>query len=227
VLTPSFSHLVKIVLPTLKRMSPTLIDCAFFMKQSFMCMEQSRGITVMYGEVKTLMTLLNMKMIHQRPICGAFWWKRSYSPFFSESMVIGETFLAMMENTVLCHVEIVSQLQWSAPPHSSHPICAFLDSEFSDHWIGRRGPLPWPPHSPDLFLLDFFFCRFVRHYLLWKGGMYKWVVQQNHQTFNVLPMKCLPIPGKKLNIVFICVMLLMVPLLRSTEHIRSFVRYSV
>jgi len=34
-----------------------------------------------------------------------------------------------------------------------------------------------------------------------------------------------PIPGEKLNIVLMCVVPLMVPILRSAEHIRNFVRY--
>jgi hypothetical protein len=44
---------------------------------------------------------------------------------------------------------------------------------------------------------------------------------------NVLPLKCSLIPHKKLHIVLICVMPLLVPILRSTEHIRSFVQSSV
>lgn len=39
------------------------------------------------------------------------------------------------------------------------------------------------------------------------------------QLQNVLPMKCLPVPGKKLNIALKCIMLLMEPILRSVEHI--------
>jgi len=40
-------------------------------------------------------------------------------------------------------------------------------------------------------------------------------------------MKCLPLPGEKLNSVLICVVSLMVPLFRSSEHIKIFVRFSV
>jgi len=39
----------------------------------------------------------------------------------------------------------------------------------------------------------------------------------------VLPMKCLPMPGKKLNIILMCVFLI----LRSAEHIRNFVRSTI
>jgi hypothetical protein len=38
---------------------------------------------------------------------------------------------------------------------------------------------------------------------------------------SVLPMKCLPIPFKKLNIILMCIMPLMVPILKSTEHIKT------
>jgi len=36
---------------------------------------------------------------------------------------------------------------------------------------------------------------------------------------SALPMKFLPVPGEKLNIVLMCVMSLMVPILKSIEHI--------
>jgi hypothetical protein len=42
-----------------------------------------------------------------------------------------------------------------------------------------------------------------------------------------LQMKCLPVPGKKLNTVFICVMSLMVSMWRATKHVRNFVRSNV
>jgi hypothetical protein len=35
---------------------------------------------------------------------------------------------------------------------------AFLDVTYSDRWIGRNGPIPWPACSSDLNPLDFFLC---------------------------------------------------------------------
>jgi hypothetical protein len=29
-------------------------------------------------------------------------------------------------------------------------------------WIGRRGPIAWPPRSPDLTLLDFFLWGYIK-----------------------------------------------------------------
>ncbi|KAE9529977.1 hypothetical protein AGLY_011439 [Aphis glycines] len=32
----------------------------------------------------------------------------------------------------------------------------YLDSEYPGKWIGRRGPIEWPPRSPDLTPIDYF-----------------------------------------------------------------------
>uniref|UniRef100_A0AAR2KFG9 Transposase Tc1-like domain-containing protein n=1 Tax=Pygocentrus nattereri TaxID=42514 RepID=A0AAR2KFG9_PYGNA len=37
-----------------------------------------------------------------------------------------------------------------------HTVRAFLDEQFPGKWIGRRGPVEWPPRSPDLTPLDFY-----------------------------------------------------------------------
>ena len=47
---------------------------------------------------------------------------------------------------ILCHVFIVTFVSiW------------FLDATFPNRWIGRDGPTPWPPRSPDITPLDIFF----------------------------------------------------------------------
>uniref|UniRef100_A0A0K8TRS1 Putative transposase-like protein n=1 Tax=Tabanus bromius TaxID=304241 RepID=A0A0K8TRS1_TABBR len=43
-----------------------------------------------------------------------------------------------------------------APAHSGAVVRTWLNDNFSDRWIGRNGPIPWPPMSPDLTILDFF-----------------------------------------------------------------------
>ena len=45
--------------------------------------------------------------------------------------------------------------QDGAPPHFALTVRALLDHTFPDRWIGRSGPLPWPPHSSDLTPYDF------------------------------------------------------------------------
>jgi len=48
-------------------------------------------------------------------------------------------------------------LQDGAPPIS------VLNERFPDVWIGRGGPKPWPPRSPDLSLLDFFLWEYIKN----------------------------------------------------------------
>ena len=42
-----------------------------------------------------------------------------------------------------------------APPHFATAVRNFLDETFSDKWIDRRGPIEFPPRSPDLTPMDF------------------------------------------------------------------------
>ncbi|PNF41080.1 hypothetical protein B7P43_G06220 [Cryptotermes secundus] len=46
--------------------------------------------------------------------------------------------------------------QDGAPPHWGLQVRAFLDRTFLGRWIGRDGPMPWPPRSPDITLLELF-----------------------------------------------------------------------
>ena len=48
------------------------------------------------------------------------------------------------------------------PPHFSLKVRDYLDKEFPGRWIGRGGPLAWPPRSPDLSPLDLFFWGYVK-----------------------------------------------------------------
>ena len=37
-----------------------------------------------------------------------------------------------------------------------------LNEQLPGKWIGRRGPVEWPPRSPDLSPLDFFFWGVIK-----------------------------------------------------------------
>ncbi|XP_023233054.1 uncharacterized protein LOC111632765 [Centruroides sculpturatus] len=46
--------------------------------------------------------------------------------------------------------------------HSSRNIRNHLDTVYGQHWIGWGRPVPWPPHSPDLTCLVFFFWGHIK-----------------------------------------------------------------
>ena len=52
--------------------------------------------------------------------------------------------------------------QDGAPTHTATAVTNWLDDEFPLQWIGRKGPISWPPRSPDLTPLDFFFWSYVK-----------------------------------------------------------------
>ncbi|XP_076385198.1 uncharacterized protein LOC143264001 [Megachile rotundata] len=57
-----------------------------------------------------------------------------------------------------------------APPHFIRPVREFLSEMFGSRRIGRRpAPHLWPPRSPDLTPMDFFFWRAVKN-LVYRSG---------------------------------------------------------
>ena len=50
-----------------------------------------------------------------------------------------------------------------APPHFSRIACQYLNDHFPGKWIGRNGPVAWPPCSPDLNPIDFHLWGHVKN----------------------------------------------------------------
>ena len=54
-------------------------------------------------------------------------------------------------------------MQDGAPPHFSCFVTDVLNKRFPDAWIGRGGPIPWPPRSPDLSPVDSFLWGYIKN----------------------------------------------------------------
>lgn len=50
-----------------------------------------------------------------------------------------------------------------APAHSGLVVREWLDTNYPRRWIGRFGPVPWPPRSPDLNPLDYYAWGYLKH----------------------------------------------------------------
>lgn len=50
-----------------------------------------------------------------------------------------------------------------APAHFSREVRNILDARFPERWMGRNGPITWPPRSPDLNVLDYFVWGHVKN----------------------------------------------------------------
>ena len=54
----------------------------------------------------------------------------------------------------------------SSPVHYAEIVVKNLNRRLPERWIGRGGPIHWPPRSPDLTPLDFCFWHELRQLVL-------------------------------------------------------------
>lgn len=68
--------------------------------------------------------------------------------------------------------------QDGAPAHFSQIVRNWLNANYAGRWIGRNGPIAWPPRSPDLTPLDFYIWGFL------KGDVYAVEIKTHRQLLN-------------------------------------------
>lgn len=92
-------------------------------------------------------------------------------PHFFDRAINGEMYLHFLQQHLPVHFENVPlnirQQLWfqqdGAPAHYYGRVRNFLDFQFPNRWIGRRGPIAWPPRSPDLSPLDYFLWGYLKN----------------------------------------------------------------
>jgi hypothetical protein len=95
-----------------------------------------------------------------------------YGPFFLAEKTIGEFYyLDMLQSWLFPQLEqdeanIILQLD-GAPPHFHREVRSLLNGTLPHRWIGRGADdddmfLKWPPRSPDLTPLDFYFWGYIK-----------------------------------------------------------------
>ncbi|OXU16918.1 hypothetical protein TSAR_001938 [Trichomalopsis sarcophagae] len=53
--------------------------------------------------------------------------------------------------------------QDNAAPHFALIVRQFLNQNYRERWIGRGGPVNWPPNSSDLTSLDFYLWGYLKN----------------------------------------------------------------
>jgi hypothetical protein len=112
------------------------------------------GVTLEFGGAAILMKLLNIRETVQ----GLF--------FFVERTATGMLYLDMLEEFLMPILEedgpddMLFQ-QDGAPPHFRKEMTDFLNGKFPEKRICMGGPITWPPRSPDLTPLEFFFREYI------------------------------------------------------------------
>lgn len=85
-------------------------------------------------------------------------------PFILPRRLNGESYLDFLQNNLPLLLEDlpleIRRNLWfmhdGAPPHFARAVREHLNLLFQNRWIGRGGPIAWPPRSPDFNPLDFF-----------------------------------------------------------------------
>ncbi|KAJ4435025.1 hypothetical protein ANN_23598 [Periplaneta americana] len=105
---------------------------------------------------------------HQVPFSLNMWagiiGDRLVGPHVLVNRLTGQAYTNFLENTIphvledtpLINREHIHFLQDGAPAHFSRTARRYLDRRFPDRWIGRSGPIAWPPRSPDVNPLNFY-----------------------------------------------------------------------
>lgn len=111
------------------------------------------------------------KSLHSPKLCVWFGFTSSFKlqPFFFRDTVNSENYLELLQSQVvpaLRRKRVLSTTifqQDGAPPHYATIVRDFLKSKFSEERIIARGVgQPWPPRSPDLTPLDYWFWGFIK-----------------------------------------------------------------
>ena len=96
--------------------------------------------------------------------------------------VNGENYLEMLQEVLIPQLQIkhiFDELLFQkdgAPPHYGLRVRDYPNEVFPQHWFRRRGSIEWPPCSPDLTPMDFFFWGVVKNK----------VYEKNPKTVNEL-----------------------------------------
>ena len=85
-------------------------------------------------------------------------------PFVFDNNLTGNTYEVFLRNELPGFLEdiplmIRSQMYFQhdgAPPHYIRHVGEYLNESFPTRWLGRGGPVAWPPSSPDLTPLDYY-----------------------------------------------------------------------
>ena len=91
-------------------------------------------------------------------------------PIFLPQRLTGQSYLHFLRNDFLDTLEdcpiAARRGYWfmhdGAPAHFAVNVREHLDRCFPQKWIGRNGPVNWPPRSPDLNPLDFCIWGYVK-----------------------------------------------------------------
>ncbi|XP_011859565.1 PREDICTED: uncharacterized protein LOC105557041 [Vollenhovia emeryi] len=95
---------------------------------------------------------------------------RIIGPFFIDGNLTSEKYVNLLNDNIIPAIQAIVgdafENVWfqqdGAQVHFALIVRNVLNNVFPDRWIGRRGTIEWPPRSPDLSPLDFFYWGYLK-----------------------------------------------------------------
>lgn len=100
--------------------------------------------------------------IYKRQIIGPVFYDGTLTGQRYSDIILTNTVEEFVDNLPLAHLNDMWFQHDGAPPHYAQIVKEQLCAVFGDKWIGRGGPVVWPPRSPDLTPLDFFLWGHIK-----------------------------------------------------------------
>lgn len=139
-------------------------------------------------------------------------------PIFLPPRLTGQSYLEFLRNDFADMLEDIPVLarrsSWfmhdGAPAHFAVNVREHLDRCYPQKWIGRSGPVNWPPRSPDLNPLDFCIWGYAKNlvYSQKPSDTVEELRQKINLAFNVIKNKdrlCLNITNSLIRRIQVCV----------------------
>jgi hypothetical protein len=101
----------------------------------------SEGATLRFAVGCSVIVLLAFSFLRRTPLLKTFTWT-CFNFTFSHKLKTWREKLRVIF------------MQDRAPPHFSLAVRGAFNEKFPNAWIGRGGPIPWPPRSPDFNPMD-------------------------------------------------------------------------
>lgn len=92
-------------------------------------------------------------------------------PFFINGNLTGEKYVNLLNNQIIPEIQRIVGVMFGntwfqqdgAQCHFALIVRQLLNNLFPGKWIGRRGAIEWPPRSPDLSPLDYFYWGYLKN----------------------------------------------------------------
>lgn len=97
---------------------------------------------------------------------GRIWGYHIYAENLNSDLyvrILEENVVRSLDDMPLAQTPNIFFQNDGAPAHNARVVATLLNQNFRENWMGTNGPIRWPPRSPDLTPLDYFFWGYLKN----------------------------------------------------------------